>query len=148
MLSCFAIAEYFLAKTDESAGDLVSNLKLQKLLYYAQGFHLALFARPLFPDAIEAWTHGPVVPPVYHMYKGYGSSAIPIPADFGFDRYDEETVEFLDEVYTVYGQYSAWKLRELTHSEPPWQEAYSSRSEISHESMTRFFKTLLVTEEN
>ncbi len=61
MLSCDDAAKYFLAQTSEDAGDLISNLKLQKLLYYAQGFHLALYDEPLFPEAIEAWTHGPVL---------------------------------------------------------------------------------------
>jgi uncharacterized phage-associated protein len=148
MLTCFAIADYFLAKTDEASGDSVSNLKLQKLLYYAQGSHLALYDKPLFPDPIEAWTHGPVVPPVYHVYKQYGSSPIPVPADFSFARYSEEIIGFLDEVYSVYGQFSAWKLRDMTHSEQPWIEAFDSKSFISHESMKRFFKTQLVTEAN
>ena len=45
-------------------GELVSNLKLQKLLYYVQGFHLAVFGEPLFEEEIEAWMYGPVVPSV------------------------------------------------------------------------------------
>ena len=55
-LSCYDVAQYFLAQMDEDAGDLISNLKLQKLVYYAQGFALALYGRPLFPERIEAWT--------------------------------------------------------------------------------------------
>ena len=47
MLTCFDVAEYFLAKTDEDAGDAISNLKLQKLVYYAQGCCLAMYGRPL-----------------------------------------------------------------------------------------------------
>ena len=64
-------AKYFLAQASEDAGDLISNLKLQKLVYYAQGFHLALYDEPLFLEAIEAWTHGPVVPDLYRHYKKY-----------------------------------------------------------------------------
>ena len=64
MLSCYDVAQYFLAKSDEDAGDLMSNLKLQKLVYYAQGFALALFDKPLFSERIEAWIHGPVYPAV------------------------------------------------------------------------------------
>ena len=60
MLSCHDVAKYFLALTDEDAGDLISNLKLQKLVYYAQGFHLALFDTPMFGEPIEAWTHVPL----------------------------------------------------------------------------------------
>ena len=66
MLTCYDIAKYFLAQADEEIGDLISNLKLQKLVYYAQGFYLALHDEALFPEDIEAWTHGPVVPVLYH----------------------------------------------------------------------------------
>jgi uncharacterized phage-associated protein len=50
MLNCDDVAKYFLAQASEDAGDLISNLKLQKLVYYAQGFHLALYDTPLFPE--------------------------------------------------------------------------------------------------
>lgn len=55
MLTCFDAADYFLSKIDEDAGDVITNLKLQKLVYYAQGFSLALCGRPLFAERIEAW---------------------------------------------------------------------------------------------
>ena len=77
MHTAFSVAKYFLFLSDEEAGDTISNLKLQKLLYYAQGFHLALNDSPLFAESIEAWTHGPVVPVVYQLYKHAGASAIP-----------------------------------------------------------------------
>ncbi len=48
MLTAFQIADYFLTLVDDEAGDGLSNLKLQKLVYYAQGFHLALTGKPLF----------------------------------------------------------------------------------------------------
>ena len=146
MLSCIDVAKYFLALTDEDAGDLISNLKLQKLLYYAQGFHLALFDRPLFLDSIMAWTHGPVAPSAYHFYKSYGSGPIPVPDDIDFDRYDIETTELLDEVFRVFGQFSAWKLRNMTHAEPPWKDAAPTKGEISHESLKRYFKTQLIND--
>ena len=116
---CFDVANYFLAQTDEEAGDLISNLKLQKLVYYAQGFHVAMFnMKPLFNEPLEAWTHGPVVVSLYHAYKSFGSGPIPRPKDFDPDVLTSEIRELLDEVYKVYGQYSAWKLRNLTHEEP------------------------------
>lgn len=60
MLTCFDVADYFLTQSnetqsnDENSGDFLSNLKLQKLVYYAQGFSLALLNRPLFNEEIEA----------------------------------------------------------------------------------------------
>jgi uncharacterized phage-associated protein len=143
MLTCFDVAKYFLAQIDEDAGDLISNLKLQKLLYYAQGFHLAVFDAPLFSESIEAWTHGPVVPDLYHEYKDYGARPIPPPECMDFSVYDDNTRELLDDVYSMYGQFSAWKLRNMTHDEPPWLEASVTRSVISHESLKEYFKTQL-----
>ena len=59
------IAKKIICKTDVEHGDTLSNLKLQKLLYYMQGFHLAFFDEPFFNESIEAWTYGPVVPVVF-----------------------------------------------------------------------------------
>ena len=68
-------------------GDLMSNMKLQKMLYYQQGFHLAMFGTPLFDDDLEAWMYGPVVPAVYEAYKSHGREGIPADPDkcFSFD---------------------------------------------------------------
>ncbi len=139
MLSCYDVAQYFLAKTDEDAGDLMSNLKLQKLVYYAQGCALALLDKPLFPEHIEAWTHGPVVPALYHEYKSHGSDAIPPPQILDFAQYDPETRELLDEVYAVYGQFAAWKLRNMTHQDPPWCDTPEGQ-EITHDTLRAYFK--------
>jgi uncharacterized phage-associated protein len=147
MLSCQDVAKYFLSLTDEDAGDLISNLKLQKLVYYAQGFHLALYNKPLFDESIEAWTHGPVVPELYYDYKDFGANAIPRPTDMDFSIYDKQTRELLDEVYQVHGQFSAWKLRNMTHDEPPWKNAIANGGVITANSMKEFFKTQLVDSE-
>jgi uncharacterized phage-associated protein len=140
MLSCYDVAQYFLAKADEDAGDLMSNLKLQKLVYYAQGFAFALLDTPLFPQCIEAWIHGPVVPALYHEYKNYGTDAIPSPRELDFSKYDQETRHLLDEVYAVYGQFAAWKLRNMTHQEPPWCMTPAGQ-EITHDALRAYFKT-------
>jgi uncharacterized phage-associated protein len=60
--SCHVVADYYLVRLDPTAGDSISNLKLQKLCYYAQAWSLALRGKPLFPERIEAWAQGPVVP--------------------------------------------------------------------------------------
>ncbi|HXD33894.1 MAG TPA: type II toxin-antitoxin system antitoxin SocA domain-containing protein [Pyrinomonadaceae bacterium] len=140
------VANYFLSQTDEEAGDLISNLKLQKLVYYAQGFHVAMFEKTaLFPDQIEAWTHGPVVDSLYHEFKTFGAGPIPRPVDFDSEIFSTEQRELLDEVYKVYGQFSAWKLRNLTHEEPPYQEGLKSLGRIiSLDSLYRYFSTQLV----
>ena len=142
MLTCFDIAKYFLTNVNEDYGDNISNLKLQKLVYYAQGFYLALYDKPLFREQIKAWTHGPVVPALYKKYKDFGAGAIPIPQDMDFSIYDEQTKELLDDIFNVFGQFSAWKLRNMTHTEPPWKNVSTCVNNIiSHKSMKEYFKT-------
>lgn len=143
------VARYFLAVQDEEAGELISNLKLQKLLYYAQGFHLALFDRVLFDERVKAWKNGPVVPQVWHDYKDRGWNAIPPPKAFNRDNYTPEMREFLDEIYEVYGQYSATMLRDMAHETPPWREAWTrveqgnADDEIKPAAMREYFVTLV-----
>ncbi len=138
------IADYFLASVDPDSGDNLSNLKLQKLVYYAQAFHLAINdGEPLFDDTIEAWANGPVVPSLFHEFKAHESGAIPRPESVDLSRFDAETREILDEVWNVYGQFSAWRLRDMTNEEPPWREARPSRP-ISQESLRNYFRTLVI----
>lgn len=118
------VAKWFLAHNRIAAADegaeFISNLKLQKLLYYAQGCALAVTDEPLFGDEIVAWQHGPVVECVYHAYKSNGSNGIVFEDDFDFSQFTPEENELLEEVYDTFGQYSAWKLRNMTHEETPW----------------------------
>lgn len=61
-----------------NGGDNITNLKLQKLLYYQQGYHLAAFDTPLFDESVEAWIYGPVVPVVYDYFQPYGATSLPV----------------------------------------------------------------------
>jgi uncharacterized phage-associated protein len=142
MATALDVARYFLSINDEDAGEPISHLKLQKLCYYAQGFYLAIYGKPLFPDKIEAWQHGPVVRNLWDEFKQYGSGRIPQPEDFDASVLDEETRDLLDEIFEVYGQFSALKLRNMTHLEPPWSEAFTRPNKrISLDSMKAYFKT-------
>lgn len=132
------VARWFLAynrnEEDERGAERISNLKLQKLLYYAQGCYLALYGKPLFSDDIVAWTHGPVVVNVYHAYKANGANGIPFTEDFDMSQFSDEENDVLTQVYNTFGQYSAWKLRDMTHAEEPWlstkQECVISNQKI------------------
>ncbi|EMH0062947.1 SocA family protein [Providencia rettgeri] len=144
MLTCFDVADYFLSRCDDESGDTISNLKLQKLVYYAQGFSLVLLERPLFEEKIEAWMHGPVVPELYRKYKDHKNYALPQPESIDSDKYAEDEIDLLDEVWNIYGQFSAWKLRNMTHEESPWKNNYIEGVgglEISEDDMIEFFKT-------
>jgi uncharacterized phage-associated protein len=102
----------------------VDNLKLQKLLYYSQAVHLVLNDRaPLFPEPIEAWDYGPVVPPVYREYKQHGFETIPIPQDNPLALTAEEIVP-IDMVLDYYGNMSGVALISQTHQETPWRQTY------------------------
>ncbi|WP_218837554.1 Panacea domain-containing protein [Gilliamella sp. Occ4-3] len=143
-LTCFDVANYILSLNDNDAGDLISNLKLQKLVYYTQGFSLAILGKPLFNEKIEAWMHGPVIPDLYHKYKSFGSGAIDTDnLDIDFSKFSEDEKNLIQDVFNMYGQYSAWKLRNLTHEEPTWIGAYgrSNSTEISLDSMRKYFLT-------
>jgi uncharacterized phage-associated protein len=135
------VAHYFLAIQGDEDGE-ITNLKLQKLVYYAQGFHLAIFDKPLFAEKIKAWEHGPVVPQLWYGYKEWGAKPLPKPSTVPV--FDKATQDLLDDVSGVYGQFSAWRLRELSHSEPPWIEAFNSASKIvRHDTMRKYFLTRL-----
>jgi len=144
MPSCFDVARFFLSLVDEDAGDVMTNLKLQKLVYYAQGFHLAIHGSPLFRERIFAWEYGPVVPVLYHALKVKGSSPISIEdlEDFPHNKLENGTKKLLREINSVYGQFSAVRLMQLTHREPPWSETPNGQI-ISHDLMQKYFRTRL-----
>ncbi|MEO5358754.1 MAG: DUF4065 domain-containing protein [Nitrospirae bacterium YQR-1] len=135
--SCNDIANYFLFKAEEGE-ELISNLKLQKLVYYAQGLYLIFFKKPLFEESIEAWTYGPVIPTLYHRYKESGAGSIPPPENFTPDVIAENDREFLDEIFDVFGQFSAIRLKDIAHEDMCWKQAYDKGTGtiITHEAMT------------
>lgn len=136
------IAKWFLNKNriqmNFEDSEYITNLKLQKLLYYAQGFYLAKKDTPLFNDDFLAWEHGPVIRKIYDEYKKNGSNGIKFEEDFNVEI-DKETERVLEEVYEKYGQYAAWKLRNMTHEETPWKT--TPRNEIiTKQKIKDFFK--------
>ena len=119
------VANYFLAYSNE-VGEPITNLKLQKLVYYAQAWYLANNKKPLFDDAeFQAWVHGPVIPDLYEKYKDFGSAPIKTKDNLKTikKKMDSDKVEFLDEVIKVYMPAGAYELERMTHQEGPWIEA-------------------------
>ncbi len=135
-LTTFVNAEY---------GDFLSNLKIQKLLYYAQGLSLVLHHKPLFEEKIIAWQYGPVVEEVYHELKTFSNGPITI-ENHNNDFLSDDELDLLREVYDVFGQFSATKLVEMTHSENPWKTT-TIRSEITHPKLEKHFITLVTNEQ-
>nr|DAY01126.1 MAG TPA: hypothetical protein [Caudoviricetes sp.]DAY75333.1 MAG TPA: hypothetical protein [Caudoviricetes sp.] len=132
------IANKIVSKTDLEHGDTISNLKLQKMMYYQQGFHLAYFGTPLFDEDIVAWQYGPVVPSVYKEYKSFESNSISTSKE-GISLSDDEE-ELFNNVYEEYNQFSAVALMKMTHEESPWKTT-EINSVISRDKMMSFFKT-------
>ena len=132
------VAEYFLSRDEEDDG--ITNMKLQKLVYYAQAFHLAIFDNPLFSEKIEAWIHGPVCPELYFEYKRYGSMPIESEHNVSLDMFRKNQISLLDEVNEVFGQYSAGKLRNMTHEDEPWKEMKAETGIIKKGRMMEFYK--------
>lgn len=118
------VADYFLAFANET-GDLVTNMKLQKLVYYAQAWFIANKKKALFDEEFEAWVHGPVIPTLYRKYKIHGFSPIIQKSVLSEvkKRFDKETLDILEEVTKAYMQYSAYQMELMTHQEAPWIEA-------------------------
>ena len=116
------VADYFLRVVEVEAGDVMTNLRLQKLVYYAQAWHLAITSRALFQEEIGAWVHGPVTPSLYFKYREAGGSALDAPEAWSINL-SKESIGVLSEVWGTYSQYSAKRLEQITHSEDPWIDA-------------------------
>jgi len=139
------LAKWFINRVDREAGDTITHLKLQKLLYYAQAWHLANTGEPLFDEEIQAWTHGPVVPSVWRAYREKRWEPLEL-----VDRLpdlNKYTQNYLDRVFQVYGGFTAKRLELMTHNEDPWKEARgdlpleaSCQNVISHDTMRRYYR--------
>lgn len=141
------IAKWFLYYNNlmmqEFDGDYISNLKLQKLLYYAQGSFLAIKNEELFADPILAWAHGPVVESVYREYKIFKSNGITCEIGYKVGDIDGSDEELLIKVYNVFAKYSALGLRSMTHQESPWRTTQQN-CEIKKEKIKEYFKETYV----
>lgn len=142
--SALDIANKIILRADNERGDAITNLKLQKLLYYVQGFNLAIFGEKLFEENISAWQYGPVVPNVYHVFKSYGVNAIIFDEKNKPEELilDDEKENVFNQVLEEYGKYSAIKLMNMTHDEAPWKNTIIERT-IDNELIKNYFKTLI-----
>jgi uncharacterized phage-associated protein len=145
------VARWFLNHADREAGEALTQLKLQKLVYYADAWFLANFDRPMITDDFEAWAHGPAVRALYAKYRGRGWESLP-PENGQMPPM--EVNGFLTSLYKEYGQFSAKKLEQMTHEELPWKEARgnlapeaASSKVISKLTMRNFYAKRLKKEE-
>lgn len=133
-----AIANYFIKKNRETPADL-THLKIQKLLFFAQGWFIANYGIPLFDESFEAWRHGPVVRSIYHSLSGSKDSIIDheitsvFTDESGQPKYGAPEIEegdsiaktFLDSFWRLYSPINAFQLSAMTHQPgTPWYKIY------------------------
>lgn len=125
MINPINVARYFIIKAYEDGIEAeMTNMKVQKLLYYAQSLHLALYDESLFDEEIQAWRYGPVCPPAYKFYCQFEAEQLPIPEkEESLQAIPEEIKSLLEEVWEYFGGYHAYRLSDMTHGEFPWKKA-------------------------
>lgn len=148
MASAHDVAAYILR-----ARGPMSTMKLQKLVYYSQAWHLVWEQRPLFAEKIEAWANGPVVYELFDAHRGRYTIG-PEWAEGDPGCLSSEERSSIDAVLESYGDLSGRQLSHLTHSEGPWREARRglgptdrSSSEITIAAMADFYEALDADEE-
>lgn len=126
--SAMAVANTFIRRMKENRLADLTPMKLQKLLYFAQGWHLEHYRVPLIDDFFARWTYGPVIPSLYHDFKEYGAGQI---ADYGghivleggsyvkkrpiVPDEDVSTWQLVDAIINTYGGFNGPQLSALTH---------------------------------
>ena len=104
-------------------------LQILKLVYYCQGWGLAIFDTRLFYQEIQAWRYGPVIPAIYHAAKKYVDGPITEQLDAQKANFDEQDIALIEAVYLKYGKYTGKQLITLTHKPgTPWDQIWSIRT--------------------
>lgn len=138
----------------------MSHLKLQKLLYLVEGYHLAYYGSSLIEDDFEAWTHGPVSRKIFDLLKDKSrlyadlhfvpDSDKPLPSTTMGQLLTEDQFELINEVLELYDKETGFALEALTHSQTPWINARGGvplyekcTNVISRHDMESYFKHLV-----
>ena len=138
--SALAVANAFIKRAQEGKIPELTPMKLQKLLFYVQSWYFKYRGKPLFDDTFCRWNYGPVIPSIYHEFKGYGAGLIQAPGStiaprataqnpYAFEVVvpeinwnDTDAVGFIEEAIRVYGPHSGWQLSQMTHQNgTAWQ---------------------------
>ncbi|MDQ7982820.1 MAG: DUF4065 domain-containing protein [Spiroplasma sp.] len=148
----------FLLKTNENIQERInilpqdweglSNLKIQKLLYFIEASFLVKFNTKLFSQNFEAWDYGPVIPSLYQGLKKFERKPI------FFDEFkksgnyknvinslNEKQLDFLEESFIKFNKFSSFELVSLSHIYGPWKEV-AKNEEITKQDMINFFHNI------
>lgn len=139
MADVFDVAAYILQQQGR-----MTTMKLEKLCYYAQAWHLTWTGHSLFSERIEAWANGPVVPDLYYKHRGM-FDIDRLPVGNALNLTDDER-ESIDAVLDAYGDMKPYELIDQTHSEAPWLNARRGvadgercKNRITNEAMYSFY---------
>lgn len=131
-----------------SSGREITNLLLQKVLYYVKAISEVFEGKSIIKEPCEAWKFGPVFPSVYEKYREFGKQEIEIglSKEYVNELLTEEEKRVADYVMSTFGIYNAWFLKDLTHLEEPWLAARkglaendASRNVMDEEIISRYF---------
>lgn len=134
------IANFFIEKAFNEKNNTLTPMKLQKVLFFTQGWSLALRNSPIFSDRFVAWDYGPVLVSLYREFKHFGRNSI---TEFAHDyignkfvtpkisKEDKETRDFLEKIWQVLKDAGAVQLSNLTHAtSSPWDNAKNREDAI------------------
>lgn len=141
MANVYDVAKFFIDFAAKN-GEEITNLKLNKMIYFAQARSLATTCSPMFSDTVEAWDYGPVVPSIYREYAQYKRGPIPNPVEVNYDAFTDDEIDILTDVAGYYGQFEIWALVDLTHLPgSPWALVYEKgkSNEIPEGLMAYYF---------
>ncbi|MEI6946615.1 type II toxin-antitoxin system antitoxin SocA domain-containing protein [Paraflavisolibacter sp. H34] len=137
-------------------GKFVTQMKLQKMVYFAHGYHLAKYGSSLIVEEFEAWKFGPVVPSIYQAYKFYGSKPITNLeyvdlSSIALYTLDSRANDAIDYTWKVTENITAEALSNWTHQpRSPWYQVYNPivpTNSISNLSIESYFRALLTKDD-
>lgn len=136
-MQVLGLAEYVIRRATEQEC-VITNLKLQKTLYYIQGYTLRCFEEPAFDSEIQNWQYGPVVPVAYFAYSRYGAAPLEINYETKIEPILEKAKLIIDKVIDACLRISVRELVRKTHEEDPWKNTRPNEV-ISQNSLMKFF---------
>ncbi|MEC4559253.1 MAG: type II toxin-antitoxin system antitoxin SocA domain-containing protein ['Conium maculatum' witches'-broom phytoplasma] len=149
-INVYDVTNYLIHNIDTNKYQ-ITNMKINKLLYYIQGHYVAKYEKPLFKEPIEAWMFGPVIPHIYGEFFDFVDQIIP--RDYCCSQATNQSLsteakKIIQKVINEYARFSAYELSVKTHNENPWKISYNPRKQwknniITYTTLKDFFKSKL-----
>lgn len=144
MATALDVANFFIDSAKDTENPM-TNMRVNKYVYLAQGYALAKLGRPLFRDEIQAWEHGPVVPALYQLFKSdiRDEPIRSMRGGYGRNTFSDDEIQVMIDVLMDFDEYSTEAISRMTHGkDSPWSKAYCGRysnNPISLDDMKEYF---------